>query len=96
MEFSIDRPPIAKTFELPTRDELLSLKPGDFAKLIFRVGSDSPERMWVQITEQQDSLEWSGVIDNDAKQEKTRKVLPTGKSVKFYPIDIIDTMRGKN
>lgn len=38
------------TFEIPEEWEINSLKPGDYAKLIFLVVDGGAERMWVQIT----------------------------------------------
>ena len=48
--YYICRPPILKTFELPTREELLNIEPGDLVKLIF--ASDEvieKEEMWVKV-----------------------------------------------
>ena len=40
----IGRPPLARTFSLPTWDDLLDVEPGDLVKLIF----NDKERMWVE------------------------------------------------
>lgn len=41
---SFERPPLAETFELPTREELLDVEPGDLVKLTF----NDRERMWTE------------------------------------------------
>lgn len=90
-DYKIIRPPLAKSFELPKHKKLLKLKPNNLVKLIFQVGNDSPERMWVILVECSDMDEWTGIIDNDAGQSKTAQILPSGKLVKFHPLDIIAT-----
>jgi hypothetical protein len=89
MDYSIQRPPLHKNFALPTREELLILEKGDSAKVIFQVGDESPERMWVLIDDCSDDMEWTGTVDNDAVGELTAKTLPAGTKVKFHPLDII-------
>lgn len=89
MTYSIERPPLAATFELPTREELLSIKRGDLVKIMFRVENENIERMWVKVTSQQDIAEWTGLIDNDAVSEKTRTILPAGTEISFHPLDIV-------
>jgi hypothetical protein len=91
-KYQIIRPPLARNFELPTREELLALEVGDHAKVTFQVGEDMPERMWVVLTDCSIPEEWSGTIDNDATQEHTAKVLPADKEVHFHPLDIIAVM----
>ena len=86
------RPPIVESFDLPTRHDLLQLKVGDSAKLIFQVNDDSPERMWVKLTECSDPVEWRGVIDNDATQQATAIAIPANREVVFHPLDIIQTL----
>lgn len=90
-DYKVFRPPLAHNYDLPTREELLNLKADDFAKVTFQVGSDGPERMWVILKDCSDSELWTGIIDNDATQEKTLEVLPAGVEVEFHPLDIIDT-----
>lgn len=89
--YKILRPPLAKTYELPSRKELLKLKPEDIVKLTFKVGSENPERMWVILKDCSGTDEWTGVVNNDAEGAKTAKVLKAGKLVKFHPLDIIAT-----
>ncbi len=89
MNYTILRPPLTSTYELPTRDELLALKPGDLAKVTFQVGDDEAERMWVILEDCSDIDTWTGRVDNDARQVNTANVLPAGKLVEFHPFDII-------
>lgn len=87
--YKVLRPPLAKTFQLPSHKELLKLKTGDLVKVIFQVGNDSPERMWVILKDCSDTDVWTGMVDNDADQPNTAKVLPADKVVSFHPLDII-------
>lgn len=90
--YKILRPPLAADFELPTQRDLLQLKVGSSAKLIFQVGKDTPERMWVTLTDCSDADEWKGTIDNDAAQKATANALPADKEITFHPLDIIQTV----
>ena len=89
MLYHIQRPPLHKDFELPSREELLILKKGDLVKLIFCVEDETPERMWVILDDCTDDIEWTGVIDNDAVGKLTTEILPAGTKVNFHPLDII-------
>ena len=89
VNYTILRPPLTPTYELPTRDELLALKPGDLAKVTFRVANDDAERMWVILEDCSDIDKCTAKIDNDARQANTAKALPVGKLVEFHPFDII-------
>ena len=89
--YSVIRPPLAKTYELPSRDDLLDLKPEGLVKVTFQVGKDDPERLWVLLKECTDIDRWIGITDNDPLQEVTAKVLPAGSEVVFHPLDIIAT-----
>jgi len=91
-DYIILRPPLVATFELPTQNDLLKLKVGDSAKLIFQVGDDSPERMWVRLTDCSKQDAWKGIIDTDATQEATLRALPASREVIFHPLDIIQTL----
>jgi hypothetical protein len=90
-EYVIVRPRLHPNFELPTRKELLKLKPGDSVKLMFQAGADDVERMWVLLTDTSGDDLWKGTIDNDAMQELTAQVLPAEKEISFHPLDIIAT-----
>ena len=88
MKYSIDRPPLSEKFSLPTREELLKLVPGNLVKLIFRSNTGEVERMWVSITTQQDSSEWSGLLDNDPFSESLKEI-SSDEVIKFHPLDVI-------
>ncbi len=90
--YKILRPPLVASFELPSQQDLLKLKVGDSAKLIFQVEKDDPERMWVKLTDCSNIDEWKGIIDNDATQKATREALPADKELNFHPLDIIQTL----
>jgi hypothetical protein len=91
----IERPPLLPTFELPTHEELLALKVGDFAKLIFSAegeyeGTYASERMWVIITSQDtDGKEWWGTLDNDPFDMPDYE---RGDNFPFNPLDIVGVM----
>ena len=91
MKYKIQRPPLAETFDLPTKDKLLALKPNDLVKIIFQIETEDEgaERMWVKITKQQDTAEWTGLVDNDPYGEKLLQVVKSGDEVIFHPLDII-------
>lgn len=91
-KYKILRPPLTASFELPTQQDLLKLKVGDSAKLIFQVEKDDPERMWVKLTDCSSIDEWKGIVDNDATQKTTQEVLPADKEISFHPLDIIQTL----
>jgi hypothetical protein len=64
--------------------------PGNsYAKIIFQVGQDKPERMWVILDQLENPEQWRGKIDNEATQANTAKVLPAGKLVLFHPLDVV-------
>lgn len=79
------RPPLEGTFWLPSRDELLGLKPGDLVKLIFTDGS-IPERMWVELIDCSSTDQWVGSLDN---QPFGIEDFNPGDFVSFHPLDII-------
>jgi hypothetical protein len=58
-------------------------------KVIFQVEDETPERMWVILTEQPSDTEWIGIIDNDPVGETTSQVLSAGTEVHFHPLDVI-------
>jgi hypothetical protein len=45
--------------------------------------------MWVNISEQQDSAEWIGILDNNLYGAKLSKVLKSGDKLVFHPLDIV-------
>jgi hypothetical protein len=89
MTYSIERPPVLDTFELPSREKLLKLTPLDMVKLTFSPEDETGvERMWVMITKQNNGWEWEGIVDNDALGS-LKNIIPAGTLVKFHPLDII-------
>ena len=89
-QYKIVRPPLARNFELPSRDNLLMVAVGDLVKVIFQVGDETPERMWVIVTDLSNVMdEWVGTINNDAVGKETAAALPDGTVVKFHPLDVI-------
>ena len=55
------------TFEIPPESERESLRPGDLAKLIFRISVGDEvhvERMWVQVVQTKPEY-YVGALDND-------------------------------
>ena len=80
------------TFEIPPAKERQSLKPGDQAKLIFRIVDGEKvtvERMWVKIKSVRDQ-EYSGVLDNDPY---CTDEIQSGMPVCFEPDHIIQILR---
>lgn len=72
------------TFEIPTSDEIKSLKKGSLVKLIFDITDRKPgqplgEKMWVEITSIKND-DYTGRLDNDPKYIKS---LHTGSEVDF-------------
>ena len=95
-QWTIARPPLAKTFGLPPRKVLLSLVAGDLVKLMFHhltVGRMcAGERMWVRITNCNGIECWQGVLDDDPECVNP---LEPGDSVLFHPYDIVDIVTAK-
>jgi len=89
LPYKILRPPILKSFELPTRDEILGVKLGWCVKLIFQGIGGSTERMWVQVSKKDDNdgREWIGTLDN---QPLGIDGLVYRDKVVFHPGDVID------
>jgi len=88
--YYICRPPILETFELPTREELLNIEPGDLVKLIF--GSDEVverERMWVKVIKIVETYGY-GELDNKPVLIPN---LSLGDIVTFHLGDVIDIMK---
>lgn len=88
--YYICRPPILETFELPTREELLNIEPGDLVKLIF--GSDEvveTERMWVKVIKIVETYGY-GELDNKPVLIPN---LSLGDIVTFHLGDVIDIIK---
>ena len=88
--YYIHRPPIRDTFELPTKEELLNIKSGDFVKLIF--ASDEvveTERIWVKVIKLEETYGY-GELDNEPIVITS---LSQGDIVKFHLGDVIDIIK---
>ena len=76
------------TFQIPSQAERENLKPGDLAKLIFRISNGDEvnvERMWVQVLEVS-SQSYVGVLDNDPY---CTNEIRSGMKVQFHPDHVI-------
>lgn len=87
----IERPPLYETFEVPTREELLDVKIGDFVKVIFRDSQDFGERMWMLVTKCDEGDEWEGELNNHPVLMEAE--IACGDLVKFHPYDVISIMK---
>jgi len=79
----IRRPPLARTFDLPARDDLFGVAPGDHVQLLFTW----KERMWVEVLDCCSVNRWTGLLRNspffgDGEVEY-------GSPVEFHPLDVI-------
>ncbi|MBJ6120454.1 hypothetical protein [Sphingomonas mollis] len=76
------------TFEIPSRELRQTLKPGDLAKLIFRIavddadGDDAVERMWVVVRERH-PFGYVGVLDNQPSAIAKNDSLWSGTELPF-------------
>jgi hypothetical protein len=88
-EYTIAFPPVLDSFDLPSREQLLSLRNGDLVKLVFHADGCISERIWVQICDKLSGWEWVGVIDNYPLS------IPVtyGEFVRFHPLCVIDITR---
>jgi hypothetical protein len=55
------------TFNIPTKEERLNLRPSDLAKIVFcpPSGQGYSERMWIKIIEVPEPGKYKGTLDND-------------------------------
>jgi hypothetical protein len=83
------RPPLSRTFDVPTPDELMEVFEGDGVKLIFRGGSDI-ERMWVTVTRAGSMEHWAGTLDNEPATLGVSSRIKYGEMVQFHPYDVIN------
>lgn len=96
----VDPRPLAEgapyTFFLPSENEILALRPGDLAKLVFQSVPASrayaAERMWVAITRVEGERLW-GRLDN---QPFDMPQLRPGREIAFRRGDVIDLRWGEN
>lgn len=81
-------------FELPSENDVKSLVPGDFAKLLFRFPQPdrhhpNAERMWVNITGAFQCGCWLGRLSNDPLYAP----LKIGDKVEFSPEHVLAIMK---
>ena len=83
------------TFWIPSQGERDALRPGDGAKLLFRVGVSNArtqtglERMWVIVRKRAGGL-YVGVLDNDPADEETAAILKRGDEIVFAAEHVAD------
>ena len=80
------------TFEIPALADRESLRPGDFAKLMFRITADGGvlvERMWVRVQESNPDF-YIGVLDN---HPSCTEQIAIGTTVDFEPAHVIQIKR---
>lgn len=85
----IVRPPLSRTFDVPTPDELLKVFQGDSVKLIFQAG-DQAERMWVTVTRSGNMDEWEGELANEPATAGIASKVSYGDTIRFHPYDVVD------
>jgi hypothetical protein len=82
------------TFWIPRLPDRQGLRPGDYAKLIFRISVDEPEhpesveRMWVVVRERV-AGGYLGILDNDPDCIEENEELWSGIELPFAPRHII-------
>lgn len=77
-----------ETFEIPSKEDIQSLKKGDFIKLGFEESGLSPERMWVMFRGLSDG-QYTGTLNNEPYSLETIKF---GDKVVFQEHNILSTM----
>ena len=87
---AISMPPMTDGFDLPTREDLLNIRPGEHVKLILspKSGKGLNERMWVILKKKVSDAIWIGVLDNNPLALPIRR----GDVVEFHPLAVIATM----
>jgi hypothetical protein len=90
MKYKIIRPPLEARFHLPRKEDLFKVISGDDVKIMFQVGEDITERMWVKVEECHDGDGWTGRLDNEPIGQINAKVLKLGMKIRFHPYDVID------
>ena len=86
-EYTIRRPPLAATFDLPSPDRLLKVQPGDQVKLSFSVTERTSEGMWVEVIECCHPRIWRGTLQNEPHHIED---LSVEDDITFHPLDVID------
>ncbi len=93
-EYHRDAP---STFWIPDRSARETLKPGDYAKLIFRFAVDSEEfpvaveRMWVVVRERLNN-QYFGLLDNEPDAIEENDEFWLGTEVPFRAEHVIDIL----
>lgn len=85
------------TFEIPTDADRHNLKPGDFAKLIFkpRMKDGITERMWVRVFKRMNKEGvYEGVLQNEPAYD-LRGLLRLEDAILFRPEHVADIERKK-
>ncbi len=83
------------TFWLPSQEERGGLQPGDYAKLVFRIGFGDPEppvsveRMWVIVRERVPKG-YLGILDNNPDGIEENEELWRGIELPFAPRHVIN------
>lgn len=83
-----------ETFLIPEREIRESLRPGDFAKLIFKISLDDREdtevveRMWVLVREQ-GPIGYIGILDSETSSIAENESFWRGTEIPFEPRHII-------
>ena len=86
MSYSIQRPPLAKTFDILSKDELLALDQKDHVKIMIKFEDGNVERLWVVLEEKTSTSCWIGSLDN----MPISSGLELGDKIEFHPFDVID------
>ncbi len=88
----------AETFEIPDEQTRSSLKPGDFAKLIFLIAVEEDEepitdRMWVVVREAAQGGGYFGLLDNEPDIDENDEFW-LGTELPFGPEHVIEVQAG--
>lgn len=83
------RPPLSRTFDVPSPEDLLKIFEGDSVKLIFNANGDT-ERMWVTVLQAGKMDQWTGTLDNEPITEGIASNIKYRDKVYFHPYDVID------
>lgn len=86
-DYTIVRPPLVRTCELPPPERLLEVEPGDMVKLCFCETGQQGERMWVEVIECCHPRCWRGTLQNSPD---CIECLQIEDDITFHPLDVID------
>lgn len=91
---------VPETFHVPSLEARKGLRPGDFAKLIFRISVDNDahpeavERMWVIVREVLPGGTYIGVLDNDPTEIDENPDFWAGAELPFEARHVIAIQEG--